>query len=110
MRERNAQPVSGSQFGEEGKVALRNIRRDILKQLEKDAKSKDSPISEVRAGAACRATTRAGDGRDAVSGHPSVRLQDEKKAIEKEVQGVTDEMVKKIDELVSQKQKELAKV
>lgn len=37
-------------------------------------------------------------------------VQDEKKAIEKEVQGVTDDMIKSIDEMVANKQKELAKV
>lgn len=44
--------LSGAQLGEEGKVAVRNIRRDILKQLDKDAKSKDAPISEVKISAA----------------------------------------------------------
>jgi len=72
---------AAAKMGEEGKVAVRNIRRDVLKSLEKEAKAKDSSIGD-----------------------------DEKKDIEKEVQDVTDDVIKQIDALVSAKQKDLEKV
>ena len=66
-------------MGEEGKVAIRNIRRDGVEQVKKMAK--DSTISE----------DESKDGQDVM-------------------QKLTDQKVKEIDEIVSQKEKEVMKV
>ena len=63
-------------LAEDGKIAIRNIRRDNMDALKNAEKNKD--ISE-----------------------------DEKKKGEDEVQNITDQMIKKIDELQGNKEKEL---
>jgi len=66
-------------FGEEGKIALRNLRReqnDSVKKAEKDKK-----ISE-----------------------------DDSKKFQTEIQNITDSYVKKVDEVISAKEKELLTV
>ncbi|CAG9467376.1 unnamed protein product [Pedinophyceae sp. YPF-701] len=70
-----------SKLGEEGKVAVRNIRRDAMKAVEKAQKDKDSPISE-----------------------------DEAKGLEEAIQKLTDAAVKKVEEAVAAKSKELTTV
>jgi ribosome recycling factor len=67
-----------SKLGEEGKVAMRNVRRDAIKAVEKLEK-------------------------DGLS-------EDGKKGLEAAIQKLTDEYVKKIDELVKYKTAELTKV
>lgn len=66
-------------FGENAKVAVRNIRRDALDELKKLEKSKD--ISE-----------------------------DELHTLEKDVQTLTDDSTKNIDNIVSKKEEELLEV
>lgn len=63
-------------YTEEGKVAVRNVRRDQMESLKKGEKNKD--FSE-----------------------------DERKRGEDEIQKLTDEYVKKIDQIFTQKEKEL---
>ena len=60
-------------YGEEGKVAIRNIRREYMDELKKD---KDLP-------------------------------EDTRKHLEQEVQKVTDEFVKQIDDVCAEKEKEI---
>ena len=66
-------------YGEEGKVALRNIRRDAMDDIKK--KTKKSELTE-----------------------------DDQKALEKELQEMTDKRCKDIDELTAKKEKELMAV
>ena len=66
-------------YGEEGKVALRNIRRDAMDDIKK--KTKKSELTE-----------------------------DDQKALEKELQELTDKRCKDIDDLTAKKEKELMAV
>lgn len=66
-------------YGENGKVAIRNIRRDAVEDFK--AQKKSSEITE-----------------------------DDMKIIEKEIQKLTDDMCKEIDELQAKKEKELMAV
>ena len=70
-----------SKLGEEGKVAVRNVRRDANKALDKLAKDKENPISE-----------------------------DEKKASAGKIDKITEDAVKKIDKAVTDKSNELTKL
>lgn len=65
-----------NKMAEEGKIAIRNVRRDAMNILKKQ--QKDDEITE-----------------------------DEQRNLEKEVQKVTDQATKKIDELAEQKRKEI---
>lgn len=65
-----------NKLAEEGKIAIRNIRRDAMNSLKKQ--QKDDEITE-----------------------------DEQRNLEKEVQKVTDQATKKVDELAEQKRKEI---
>lgn len=65
-----------NKMAEEGKIAIRNVRRDAMNTLKKQRK--DDEITE-----------------------------DEQRNLEKEVQKVTDQATKKIDELAEQKRKEI---
>ena len=66
---------------ENGKVAVRNIRKDINNRLKKLEKDKENPISE-----------------------------DELKKEETRVQTLTDKYVKEIDELLAKKEKEITTI
>ncbi|MBQ9311683.1 MAG: ribosome recycling factor [Bacteroidales bacterium] len=66
---------------EEGKVSIRNIRRNSLEKIKKTKDNKENPATE-----------------------------DEIKQAEKEVQDITDKFIKKIDEVVSLKEKEVMTV
>ena len=66
-------------YGEEGKVALRNIRRDAMENFKKQEKK-----SEI--------------------------TEDELKQAEKDLQKLTDDSCKKLDELLAKKEKELMAV
>ncbi|MBQ3403834.1 MAG: ribosome recycling factor [Oscillospiraceae bacterium] len=66
-------------YGEDGKVAIRNIRRDAMDSFK--AKKKKSEITE-----------------------------DDLKDVEKDMQKLTDDFIKKIDELTAKKEKELAEI
>ena len=66
-------------YGEEGKVALRNIRRDAMDDIKK--RTKKSELTE-----------------------------DDQKALEKELQDLTDKRCKDIDELTAKKETELMAV
>ncbi|MBS1518316.1 MAG: ribosome recycling factor [Bacteroidetes bacterium] len=66
-------------FGEDGKIAVRNLRRDAIEHLKKA--EKDEHLSE-----------------------------DERKHGESEVQKLTDKYIKDIDNLLSQKEKEIMEV
>ena len=66
-------------YGEEGKVALRNIRRDAVETFK--ARKKNSEITE-----------------------------DDMKIAEKDIQKMTDDMCKEIDELLAKKEQELLAV
>ena len=66
-------------YGEEGKVAVRNIRRDAMESFKK--KEKASEITE-----------------------------DDLKQAEKDLQKLTDDSSKKIDELLARKEKELMEI
>lgn len=66
-------------YGEETKVAIRNLRRDSLESFKK--KEKESEITE-----------------------------DDLKRYQKDVQDVTDEYVKKIDQIVGEKEEEIMEV
>ena len=63
-------------YGEDCKVAIRNIRRDAM-----DAYKKQQKASEI--------------------------TEDDLKGLEKDMQKMTDEFIKKIDEMTAQKEKEL---
>ena len=63
-------------YGEECKVAIRNIRRDAI-----DAYKKQQKASEI--------------------------TEDDLKGLEKDMQKMTDEFIKKIDEMTAKKEKEL---
>lgn len=63
-------------YGEECKVAIRNIRRDAIDTFKKQQKA-----SEI--------------------------TEDDLKGLEKEMQKTTDEFIKKVDEMVAKKEKEL---
>lgn len=63
-------------YGEDGKVAIRNIRRDAMDDFK--AQKKNSEITE-----------------------------DDVKIAEKDMQKLTDEFIKKVDEVVADKEKEL---
>ncbi|MBC6361045.1 ribosome recycling factor [Lactobacillus apis] len=65
-----------NKIAEEGKIAVRNVRRDAMNSLKKQ--QKDDEITE-----------------------------DEQRNLEKEVQKVTDQATKKIDELANKKRKEI---
>ena len=78
--ERRAELVKiARKHAEEGKVAIRNIRRDALDEIKK--LKKDNQISE-----------------------------DEEKRFENEIQKLTDEAIKKIDEMMAQKEKDIMQV
>jgi ribosome recycling factor len=66
-------------YAEQGRVSVRNVRRDGLEHLKKQEKD----------------------------GHIS---QDQHRKLEKDVQHITDEYIKKIDEIVAQKDKEILQV
>ncbi len=66
-------------YGEDSKVAVRNIRRDAMEKFK--AQKKKSEITE-----------------------------DDLKDIEKELQKITDDYIKKIDDLVAKKDKELQSI
>ncbi|OPZ81226.1 MAG: Ribosome-recycling factor [bacterium ADurb.Bin431] len=66
-------------MGEEGRVAVRNVRRDGIERLKK--LEKDSKVSE-----------------------------DDSRRAQEEVQHMTDELVKKIDEILVLKEKEIMEV
>jgi ribosome recycling factor len=66
-------------FGEDGRVAIRNVRRDAIEHLKKA--EKDEHISE-----------------------------DERKRAEEEAQKMTDKHIKEIDQLLTQKEKEIMEV
>lgn len=66
-------------YGEDGKVAIRNIRRDAVEDFK--AQKKSSEITE-----------------------------DDYKDIEKELQKLTDDYIKKIDDMVAKKDKELNEI
>ena len=68
-----------SKYGEEAKVAVRNIRRDALDDFKKQ--KKNSEITE-----------------------------DDLKAAEKDIQNLTDKYVKKVDEKVKEKEKEIMEI
>ena len=68
-----------SKLGEEGKVAVRNVRKAAMKTV--DAMLKDKVISE-----------------------------DRKKTLDKNIQALTDENVKKVEGMVKAKQEEITKV
>jgi ribosome recycling factor len=68
-------------LAEDTRVACRNIRHDAINDLKKRSKDKDSPISE-----------------------------DEVKKIQDEIQRLTDNHIKKIDELLAFKEKEIMTV
>ena len=66
---------------ENGKIAVRNIRKDANNDLKKLSKDKDNSLSE-----------------------------DEIKALENDVQKLTDSFIKQIDELLAKKEKEITTV
>ena len=66
-------------YGEEAKVAIRNIRRDAIDKFKKQQKA-----SEI--------------------------TEDDYKDIEKDIQKLTDDFTKKIDEIMSKKEKELTDI
>ena len=64
--------------GENAKVSVRNIRRNILDKVKKTKDSKENPATE-----------------------------DEIKQAEKEIQDLTDKFIKNIDSVLAEKEKEL---
>jgi len=68
-------------FGEDARVAIRNIRRDVNDDIKKKSKDKDAHVSE-----------------------------DEVKKLQDEIQKTTDNYIKKIDELLAHKEKEILTV
>lgn len=118
-----------SKLGEEGKVAIRNVRRDAMKTIEK--LEKDGSISgAAAAGQGVRQMGRRPcrqcfQGPLSVSGqswglavrahHSNVRdgpplAEDQRKGMEAAVQKLTDDYVKQIDGLIKSKSDELTKV
>jgi len=80
--ERRQQIVKhAKKLAEDGRVAIRNIRRDINDDIKKKSKDKEAHISE-----------------------------DETKKLQDEIQKLTDSYIKKIDELLSHKEKEIMTV
>ena len=80
--ERRLQIVKhAKKLAEDARVAIRNIRRDINDEIKKKSKDKDAHISE-----------------------------DETKKLQDEVQKVTDNHIKRIDELLAHKEKEIMTV
>ena len=68
-------------IAEDSRVAVRNIRRDINDEIKKKAKDKDAHISE-----------------------------DETKKLQDDIQKTTDSYIKKVDELLAHKEKEIMTV
>lgn len=66
-------------YGEEAKVAVRNIRRDAMEKFKKQQK-----VSEI--------------------------TEDDYKTIEKDIQKMTDDYIKKVDALTEKKEKELFEI
>ena len=66
---------------EESKVSIRNIRRNYIDKIKKTKDNKDNPATE-----------------------------DEIKQAEKDIQDLTDKFIKKVDEIVSNKEKEVMTV
>ena len=80
--ERRQQIVKhAKKLAEDCKVACRNIRHDAINDLKKKSKDKDSPVSE-----------------------------DEVKKLQDEIQKITDSHIKRIDELLAHKEKEIMTV
>lgn|SRR5574341_6368 len=80
--ERRQQIVKHSKkIAEDSRVAVRNIRRDINDEIKKKAKDKDAHISE-----------------------------DETKKLQDDIQKTTDSYIRKIDELLAHKEKEIMTV
>jgi ribosome recycling factor len=68
-------------LAEDSRVAIRNIRHDAINDVKRKAKDKDSHVSE-----------------------------DEVKKIQDEIQKLTDSHIKKLDELLAHKEKEIMTV
>ncbi len=68
-------------MGEDAKIVVRNERRDANEKIKKAEKDKDAPISE-----------------------------DESKRLQDEVQKITDEAIKRIDEITVGKEKEIMEI
>ena len=68
-------------LGEDARVSIRNIRRDINDEIKKKSKDKEAHVSE-----------------------------DETKKLQDEIQKLTDNYIKKIDELLAHKEKEIMTV
>ncbi len=80
--ERRQQIVKhAKKLAEDGRVAVRNVRRDINDEIKKKGKDKDAHVSE-----------------------------DETKKLQDEIQKSTDSYIKKIDELLAHKEKEIMTV
>lgn len=80
--ERRQQIVKhAKKIAEDSRVAIRNIRRDINDEIKKKAKDKDAHISE-----------------------------DETKKLQDDIQKITDSYIKKVDELLAHKEKEIMTV
>ncbi len=80
--ERRQQIVKhAKKLAEDGRVAVRNVRRDINDEIKKKGKDKDAHVSE-----------------------------DETKKLQEEIQKSTDNYIKKIDELLAHKEKEIMTV
>ena len=80
--ERRQQIVKhAKKLAEDARVAIRNIRRDVNDEIKKMSKDKDAHISE-----------------------------DETKKLQEEVQKITDNHIKKIDEFLAHKEKEIMTV
>ncbi len=80
--ERRQQIVKhAKKLAEDGRVAVRNVRRDINDEIKKKGKDKDAHVSE-----------------------------DETKKLQDEIQKSTDSYIKKIDELLVHKEKEIMTV
>jgi ribosome recycling factor len=77
--ERRQQLVKhAKKLAEDGRIAVRNVRRDINDEIKKKSKDKEAHISE-----------------------------DETKKLQDEIQKTTDSFIKKIDELLAHKEKEI---
>lgn len=80
--ERRQQIVKhAKKLAEDCRVAIRNIRHDAVNEIKKKSKDKDNPISE-----------------------------DEVKKLQDEVQKITDAHIKRVDELLAHKEKEIMTV
>jgi ribosome recycling factor len=80
--ERRQQIVKhAKKLAEDGRVAIRNIRRDVNDDIKKKSKDKDAHVSE-----------------------------DETKKLQDDIQKTTDLFIKKIDELLAHKEKEIMTV